>query len=67
MEFLASHLPKPPNWHHPRSPQAHLPLRSSDLLALFIQQVEKRGGLLADQVDAGAVVYVVDVVPGDAL
>lgn len=36
-------------------------------LALFIQQVEKRGGFLADQVDAGAVVYVVDVVPGDAL
>lgn len=36
-------------------------------LALFVQQVEKRCGLLADQVDAARVVDVVDVVPADAL
>lgn len=38
-----------------------------DVLALFVQQVEQRGGLLADKVDAAGVVDVVDVVPADAL
>lgn len=32
-------------------------------LALFVQQIEEAGGLLADQVDAADVVCVVDVVP----
>lgn len=41
--------------------------RSVDLLALLVQQVEERRGLLADEVEAAAVVDVVDVVPGDAL
>lgn len=50
----------------PPTPPAKKPLTSFHLLALFIQQVEKCGGFLADEVDAGAVVYVVDVVPGDA-
>lgn len=35
-------------------------------LALFIQQIEEAGGLLADQMDAADVVRVVDVVPRDA-
>ena len=34
-------------------------------LALFVQQIEETGGLLADQVDAAHVVCVVDVVPRD--
>ena len=34
-------------------------------LALFVQQIEEAGGLLADQVDAAHVVCVVDVVPRD--
>ena len=38
-----------------------------DSLALFVQEVEQRRGLLADQVDAAGVVDVVDVVPADAL
>lgn len=38
-----------------------------DSLGLLVQQVEERGGLLADQVDAAGVVDVVDVVPADAL
>lgn len=36
-------------------------------LALLVQQVEQRCGLLADQVNAACVVDVVDVVPADAL
>lgn len=36
-------------------------------LALFIQEVEQRCGLLADQVDAARIVDVVDVSPADAL
>ncbi len=36
-------------------------------LALLVQQVEQRGGFLADEVDAGRVVHVVDHVPADAL
>lgn len=36
-------------------------------LALFVQQIEEAGGLLADQVDAADVVRVVNVVPGDPL
>lgn len=36
-------------------------------LGLLVEQVEERGGLLADQVDAAGVVNVVDVVPADAL
>lgn len=39
----------------------------SGSLGLLVQQVEERGGLLADQVDAASVVDVVDVVPADAL
>ena len=42
-------------------------MQAVNSLALFIQQMEQCSGLLADQVDASAVVYVVDVVPGDAL
>lgn len=38
-----------------------------DSLGLLVQQVEERGGLLADQDDAAGVVDVVDVVPADAL
>lgn len=38
-----------------------------DSLALFVQEVEQRCGLLADQVDAACVVDVVNVVPADAL
>lgn len=38
-----------------------------DVLALLVQQVEERRGFLADEVEAAAVVDVVDVVPGDAL
>lgn len=38
-----------------------------DSLALLVQQVEQRGGFLADEVDAGRVVHVVDHVPADAL
>lgn len=38
-----------------------------DVLALLVQQVEERCGFLADEVEAAAVVDVVDVVPGDAL
>lgn len=34
-------------------------------LALFVQQIEEAGGLLADQVDAAHVVCVVDGVPRD--
>lgn len=34
-------------------------------LALFIQQIEEAGGLLADQMDAADIVCVVDVVPRD--
>jgi hypothetical protein len=41
--------------------------RTGDVLALFVQEVEQCGGLLADQVDAAAVVDVVNVVPTDAL
>ena len=37
------------------------------ILALFVQQVEQRSGLLAEEVDAAGVVDVVDVVPADAL
>ena len=40
---------------------------TAHVLALFVQQVEQRGGLLADEVDAACVVDVVDVVPADAL
>lgn len=36
-------------------------------LALLVEQVEQCCGFLADEVDAAAVVDVVDVVPGDAL
>lgn len=42
-------------------------LAAFDVLALLVQQVEERRGLLADEVEAAAVVDVVDVVPGDAL
>lgn len=41
--------------------------RWRDSLALLVQQVEQRCGLLADQVNAACVVDVVNVVPGDAL
>lgn len=41
--------------------------RWRDSLALLVQQVEQRCGLLADQVNAACVVDVVDVVPADAL
>lgn len=41
--------------------------RELGLLALLVQQVEEAGGLLADQVDAGHVVGVVDVVPQNPL
>lgn len=34
-------------------------------LALFVQQIEEAGGLLADQMDAANVVCVVNVVPRD--
>lgn len=34
-------------------------------LALFVQQIEEAGGLLADQVDTAHVVCIVDVVPRD--
>jgi len=37
------------------------------VLALLVQQVEQRRGLLADEVEAAAVVDVLDVVPDDAL
>lgn len=37
------------------------------LLALLIQEVEQASGLLADEMDAAHVVYVVYVVPGDSL
>lgn len=42
-------------------------MKGGHLLALFIQQVEQRCGLLTDQIDAGRVVDVVDHVPADAL
>ncbi len=42
-------------------------ISAGDVLALLVQQVEQRCGFLADEVDAAAVVDVVDVVPGDAL
>ena len=48
----------------PTQPQ---PNQAGDVLALFVQQVEQCGRLPADQVDAAAVVDVVDVVPTDAL
>lgn len=37
------------------------------ILALLVQQVEQRCGFLADEVEAAAVVDVLDVVPVDAL
>lgn len=40
---------------------------TGDILALLVQQVEQSRGLLADEVDAAAVVDVVNVVPRDAL
>ena len=40
---------------------------AGDLLALLVQQVEQRCGFLADEVEAAAVVDVLNVVPGDAL
>lgn len=37
------------------------------VLALLVQQVEQCCGFLADEVEAAAVVDVLNVVPGDAL
>lgn len=41
-------------------------MSAGGILALLVQQVEQCRGFLADEVDAAAVVAVVDVVPGDA-
>lgn len=49
------------------SSQTGQPERQSDSLALLVQEVEQRCGLLADEINAACVVDVVDVVPADAL
>lgn len=49
------------------SAEMNQPNKLKDSLALLIQKVKQRCGLLADQVDAACVVDVIDVSPADAL